>query len=354
MPTDRVPTAAPSLTEAVRRHPRVVLGIAAIALVAGLAWLVVRSPSYEASAEILLTPVSVDDRALLGIELVRDSGGDPTRSVQTAAGLLESPSAAAATSAVMGSDWSPAAVRDGVRVEPQGQTNLIAVTARATTGPDAVRLANAYAEASLRVRDGVVSAQVERRLADVTERLYEAPRGGELAADLADQRETLASVRDGDPSLSLAQHAVPPGQTAGTPAALLLAVVLALGVGTGVLTAVALEAAQRRRAASPTGGPGSGRALVGATSPPEPPDDESLLAALARAVEDLGPYATRDAFETWRTRQDDAATLPRAAVIARRFGGWTVARDRAAAHLAAHGNGAPRQRDPARPGEVRE
>jgi len=360
MPADRVPPVAPSPMEAVRRHPRVVLGITLLALAAGIAWLVLRSPSYQASAQVLLTPVSVDDRALLGIELVRDTGGDPTRSVQTAAGLLESPVAAAATSVAMGRDWSPADVRDAVRVEPEGQTNLIAVTGRATTERDALRLANTYAESSLRVRDRAVSAQVKRRLADVTERFYEAPRGGDLAAELADQRDALASVRGGDPTLSLAQRAVPPAEPAGAPGALLLAVVLVLGLGTGVLTAVALEAAQRRRPAaagavtatsSETGGAVSGSGAHG------PLFDEAFVAVLARAIVELGPYATRDAFDAWRGRQVDADMLPKGAVIARRLGGWTVARDRAASYLAGHGNGTPPDPGPAAPapaGEVRE
>jgi capsular polysaccharide biosynthesis protein len=344
MSADRVSPVAPSPVEAVRRHPRVVLGITLLALAAGIAWLVLRSPSYEGSAKILLTPVSVDDRALLGIELVRDTGGDPTRSVQTAAGLLESPVAAAATAVAMGRDWSAADVRDAVRVEPEGQTNIIAITGRATTKRDALRLANTYAEAALRVRDRAVSAQVKRRLADVTERFYEAPRGSDLAAELADQRDALASVRDGDPTLSLAQRAVPPAEPAGTPAPLLLAVVLALGLGTGVLTALALEWTQRRRPAPVV--------TVGTTS--QPALDEALVAVLARAIVDLGPYATRDAFEEWRARQVDRDMLPKGTVIARRLGGWTVARDRAAAHLAHHGNGAPPEAGPARTDELRE
>jgi uncharacterized protein involved in exopolysaccharide biosynthesis len=335
--------------EAIRRHPRVVLGITVLALAAGIAWLFLRSPSYEASANVLLSPVSVDDRALLGIELVRDTGGDPTRAVQTAAGLLESPVAASATAVAMGRDWTPAEVRDAVRVEPEGQTNLIAVTGQATTQRDALRLANTYAASSLRVRDRAVSAQVKRRLADVTERFYEAPRGSDLAAELADQRDTLASVRNGDPTLSLAQRAVPPAKPAGTPAPLLLAVVLVLGLGTGALTAVALEAAQRGRLA-PAG-------TVAATSRPAPHGplfDDALVAVLARAIVDLGPYATRDAFDDWRGRQVDADMLPKGAVIARRLGGWTVARDRAAAYLAGHANGAPAQPGSIPAGEVRE
>jgi hypothetical protein len=113
-----------------------------------------------------------------------------------------------------------------------------------------------------------------------------------------------------------------------------------------VLTAVALEAAQRRRPAA-----------TGAVTAPvhsQPALDEALVAVLARAIVDLGPYATRDAFEAWRARQVDRDLLPKGTVIARRLGGWTVARDRAAAHLAHHGNGAPPEPGPARAGEVRE
>jgi hypothetical protein len=91
----------------------------------------------------------------------------------------------------------------------------------------------------------VVADQVERRLADIGERLAAADRGSDSAAELADQRETLASVRDGDPSLSLAQRAVSPAQATGPPAWLLFGLVLAVGLATGALTAVALDALER-------------------------------------------------------------------------------------------------------------
>jgi hypothetical protein len=136
-------------------------------------------------------------------------------------------------------------VEDVVRIEPEGQTSLLAVTARTGSQADAVRVSNAYAEAALRVRDRVVAEQVERRLADIDERLAGADRGTDTAAELADRRETLVSVRDGDPSLSLAQRAVPPARTTGPPALLLFGLVLAVGLATGVLTAVALEALER-------------------------------------------------------------------------------------------------------------
>jgi len=103
MPDDHPPPAPISYAEAVRRHPRVVLGVAAAALLVGLLWLLVRSPAYEASAKVLVAPVAAEERAFVGLPVLRETG-DATRTVQTAAGLLESPAAASAAATALGPD----------------------------------------------------------------------------------------------------------------------------------------------------------------------------------------------------------------------------------------------------------
>jgi hypothetical protein len=69
----------------------VVVVVATVA--AAAAWTVTSNKEYEATAEVLITPVSQDNQNLLAFELVRESG-DPTRTVQTAAALLETEAAA--------------------------------------------------------------------------------------------------------------------------------------------------------------------------------------------------------------------------------------------------------------------
>jgi capsular polysaccharide biosynthesis protein len=398
MPSEHPPdAAAPSYAEAVRRHPRVVLGIAAVAVLLGVIWLAVRSPVYEASAEILVAPVSPDDRALLGLEVVRDAAGDPTRTIQTAASLLESPSSAAAAASTLAGAWTPRAAQMAVRVEPLGQTSLVAVTAHASSPQEAVRVANAYATGALHERDRIVGAQIRQRLADLTAQLAALPPARQAASDLTDIRNELAALH-GDPSLALAQRAVPPATRTGTPGWLLVGIILAVGLAAGAATAATLDALERYRPPPPIGRRMGGPALTpspaargapeareprgsapegprGSAAPAEgdaasvprrpqagspespaaapvrparpragPTDQAELVAVLARAMGDAGPELTREQFDAWRLAQpvsNGIGALPSAAVIARRLGGWVAARERARASLDAEADSVP-------------
>lgn len=328
MPDDHPPPAPISYSEAIRRHPRVLLGIAAAALLVGMLWVLVRSPAYEASAKVLVAPVAAEERAFVGLSVLRETG-DATRTVQTAAGLLDSPAAASAAATALGPDRTGPEVQASVSIEPLGESSLIAVTGRAPSPEEAARVANAYAGASIRLRDGIVGAQIERRIAELDQRLAELAPDGAAATETADRREALTAVAKGDPSLALVQVAVPPTAATGPPGWLLLALVLAVGLGVGAATALALEALDRRASGT--------RERAGATAPrgrgAPPPDDAMLLHALRQAMADRGPNVTRAAFERWRRQQPSGngrpGAVPSSALIARRFGGWGAARDRA-------------------------
>jgi capsular polysaccharide biosynthesis protein len=234
-----------SYTDAVRRHPRVVAGIAIAAILVGALWLGLRSPAYEASAEVLVAPVDPSEPAFVGIDVVHESG-DATRTVQTAAALLTSPAAAAGARASLGGRWTTSDIERMVSVAPQGESSLVDVTARSASAADAVQLANAYALASLQVRDQTVGEQMRERIAVLDARIAATPRDATAAADLAAEREALAVAAGADPSLSLAERAAPPASRAGAPASLMLALFALVGLAIGVATAFALEVVQRR------------------------------------------------------------------------------------------------------------
>ena len=65
----------------------IVVTLAAIG--ASIAWIALRPPTYEATANILVTPLAQEDQTFLGLHVVREAG-DPTRTVQTAATLIKS------------------------------------------------------------------------------------------------------------------------------------------------------------------------------------------------------------------------------------------------------------------------
>ena len=65
---------------AVRRHPWLVAGITLATLLISVAWLKTRTKEYEATAQILVTPLN--DTTIQGLPLLTDSV-DPTRTLHT-------------------------------------------------------------------------------------------------------------------------------------------------------------------------------------------------------------------------------------------------------------------------------
>jgi capsular exopolysaccharide synthesis family protein len=214
------------------------------ALGGAAALLAMRSPTYETTAELLVTPLQQDDRTFLGIPLLRDSG-DPTRTVQTAAALIASPLVAGRTATKLGGGLSPQSVEDAIQVEPIGESNLVGVTARAASPSEAARLANAYAESSLALRAEALRTQIVSAIAELRALARRAP-GGLSSVDGTRLTE-LSAVRDrGDPSLSLSQPAELPGAPSDAPAWLVLALALVAGLTLGAIVAVLIERLNRR------------------------------------------------------------------------------------------------------------
>jgi Mrp family chromosome partitioning ATPase len=237
-------TALGPFVRAIRSHAIVFALVTLAALAAAAALLATRSPTYEATAELLVTPLQQDDRTFLGIPLLRDSG-DPTRTVQTAAALIASPVVARRTAAGLGGGVTPGAVEGSVTVEPLGESNIVGVTAQAATPAAAARTANRYAQESLAVRTELLERQVKGAIADL--RGVAQADGGVLSPVDRTRLTELRAVRDrGDPSLSLSQPAQAPGGPADAPAWLVLALALIAGLTLAAIVTVLMERLDRR------------------------------------------------------------------------------------------------------------
>jgi Mrp family chromosome partitioning ATPase/capsular polysaccharide biosynthesis protein len=230
---------------AIRAHRGLVALVVLATLAGSLIWLAVRTPEYEASARFLINPVSQDDEAVLGLPLLRDAG-DPTRTAQTAAALMQSPEAAATTARRLGDPWSAEKVLDAVDVEPAGQSNILALTATADTPGGAAALANTFAEASIEARDARLRTAVEAALARLgqAQPTPEATEPGAAPSGTSDRQARLQDLRlAGDPSITLAEPATRPTEASGAPWWLVLALAL---MGGGVLGAGAALIAELR------------------------------------------------------------------------------------------------------------
>lgn len=220
---------------AVVAHPVIVGLVMLVTLAGSVAWLTRRATTYQATADILFTALSSGNGSANGLPLLRESA-DPTREAQTAATLLDSPQAAVIAARRAGNGLTPAAIRRAISVEPQGQSDIIDITAKAKSAKLAQDIANAYAYGSLRARSELLRSQTAG-LAPTTKLPASA------TSTTAQEREALlASLAHGvDPNFSLSQAATLPISPVGTSKALVLVLALVAGFALGSGAAIATE-----------------------------------------------------------------------------------------------------------------
>lgn len=231
---------------AVRHHRWLLVLTTLLALGAAGAYLAHRKPRYETTAQILVTPLPQADDALIGLPLIRDSG-DPTRTLQTAASLIDSPQAASAAAQAVGGPWTRAAVESAVKVEPQGQSDIVAVTAKAGSPQLAASLANAYARGAIAAREATLRRAVGFALQQVQARRRAAGTDPTLQANLAAQQSQLGTLRNGnDPTLAISSPADVPTSPVGASKATILVLAFVAGLAIGLGAALLLELLDRR------------------------------------------------------------------------------------------------------------
>jgi Mrp family chromosome partitioning ATPase/capsular polysaccharide biosynthesis protein len=239
----REESALSSYLSAVRAHRWVVVLITLAAVVASAALLAVRTPSYEATADLLVNPLPQEDETFRGFtEVVRETG-DPTRTVQTAASLVEQDRAAADRAAdMLGGSWTPEEVLGAIDVEPRGESNVLGVTATADNPEEAARVANEFVDAVLAVRNADVQEQARSRLTAIEARLEALPSDSPAASELvADQGALQAVVQDGDPTVTESQAALPPSGPTGVSSKMILVLALLAGFALGSGAALLLD-----------------------------------------------------------------------------------------------------------------
>jgi Mrp family chromosome partitioning ATPase/capsular polysaccharide biosynthesis protein len=226
---------------AVRTHVLLVTLVGLAALGGGIAYVSLRSPVYEATAQLLITPLPQDDTSFRGLSLLRDSG-DPARTAQTAASLIDSQPAAALTAKRLDDGLTAEQVLDRTDVTPLGDSDVLAVTARADDPDAAARIANEFTRSALVVRRQALLTEVAAALAQVRTQLSAVPTRSPVAADLAGRLTQLRALRAGnDPTLSRSQRAIPPRSAAGPPAPLVVVLSLLAGLTIGAGAALLLE-----------------------------------------------------------------------------------------------------------------
>lgn len=229
---------------AVLRHWRVVVAITLIALGVAAITLSRAGQSYQASASILVSPLTQTNSGVLGIGTVV-STGDPARDVQTAAALIDTPEAAADAARLLGPGWSTNDVVNAVTVTPRGASDVLAVTAQASSARDAARVANAYATSAVAYRARVVQAQIAKEITLLSSRLGalgNSPGSAEataLASTIAQLRAVQGAGRE--PTMTISQQAQPPTSPTGAARWVILLLAAIVGFVLGGMAALGLE-----------------------------------------------------------------------------------------------------------------
>ncbi len=275
------PTFTPGLFEggfepylrAVVRHRLLVVVITLAAVLGAAAWLAARTPQYKATSQIVVAPMPFDDTTFEGLPVPHDTPGDPTRAVQTAAALIETPAAALATAQALGHGWTEASVASAVRVTAAGGTNVLAVQATAHARANAIALAQAYSHAALEQRRASLAASAQALLAQVKSAPNPPPE--KVAA--------LLPVAQGfDPTFSQAVGAPPSAALAGRSAARVLASAFVAGFVLALGAALLADGVLRRRRAEPAPAAAAGDAE---DAGPEAEPDEGTVHELSRRAE---------------------------------------------------------------------
>lgn len=236
---------------AIGRHWLIVLIIVALSAGAAVFTVMRQQSTYEATTSVLVKPLPQGDVTFIGIGAVIESV-DPTRTVQTAAALLDTPTAAQATATKLGPGWTRARVQSAVHVTPRGQSDVLAITAQGSSGPEAARLANEYTAAALNERSTIVQSNLATNIRSLRNRLGRLKRASDSQAgqigDLETRFEQLRALQDlgSDPSLQLSQPADVPGGPVGTSHVLVVALAAIGGLILAAIAALALEFFTRR------------------------------------------------------------------------------------------------------------
>lgn len=234
---------------AARRHWLLVVACVLLAAGAAYGFATYRAPVYEATSQILVTPVNTDN-SYAGLPVLTNSV-DPTRTLQTAASVLESTAVAQSVANKLSRDggFPPITfeqVGEDVKVDSLGDSDIVSIVAQRDTAADAVTLTATYAREALALRSDALKTAVQGTVNGLRRRLATLDSNSPAAVEVARELSDLQAVRDGqDPNFSLLT--VPAGAIrTGVSSRILLALGIIGGLLLGVLGAVVLDRVSRR------------------------------------------------------------------------------------------------------------
>lgn len=228
-----------------RRSLAVGAAVAVLAAAAVVVYAFARSDRYEAEAAVEVTPVPARDGTFRGLSVLR-ADRDP---VETAAQLVETQPVADAVAVRLGLASGEEAL-GAVNAVTAAEGSVVHVCAKASTGVEAARLANAFADELVRQRSSLFQSELQRTIQSLQAQLASVPATRRVQPPASDVARRLAELRTyegrGDPTLRIAATATGPTEPDRGPLSV-LAIGLPIALLLGGATAL-FHAALRRQA----------------------------------------------------------------------------------------------------------
>jgi receptor protein-tyrosine kinase len=176
--------------ETIRERIWVIVGAVAITTLIAIVYVLAATKTYEATADLLVTPVTDTDPVVTSLGLLRESS-DPTRDVQTASQLIANIDVARRASRQLDQGSSPEALLSEISSEPVANSNIVSVTAKADSPERAQEVANTFAEAAVEEQTDRMHAAIEKRLPKLEEIAAES--GGVEGATEGDEGSSISA-----------------------------------------------------------------------------------------------------------------------------------------------------------------
>ena len=219
------------------------IGLVVLAVVvtlgAAVLYLAITPKTYQASADLLVTPVTGEELPT-GLPLVRESS-DPTRDVETVSRLVTTREVAGRARSQLPRSGAIDDLLGKVTAEPVAQSNIVAVTAKGGSPEEARDTANAFAGALVADRTAQLREALDRIIASLQPRAADDPAAGgpdSAGAQLA----RLQTLRAGpDPTIRLETAASTPRSASAPKPFITLAAALVAGLVLGMGSAFGLH-----------------------------------------------------------------------------------------------------------------
>jgi Mrp family chromosome partitioning ATPase/capsular polysaccharide biosynthesis protein len=229
-----------------RRRGWLIVVTVILALAAAGVYVKTATPVYKAQASLQVSPIPAGTSFPANLPGLIYQSSDPTRDIQTAAGLVDSIAVARIVQNELHLAGTPSQVLAKFGVAPVSNSNIIAITASADSAARAAVLANTFARATIVSRTAQFRSAVRQEIVALTpsasgpgSSTATTPTGVSASAELSQLKTLEAGAL---PDMSISAPAVPPSGRSSPRAALSLAAGLVVGLVLGILAILAIEA----------------------------------------------------------------------------------------------------------------